>query len=211
MVQLTIKDHFEALRNQAERQYREALEAIATLEIHFSGRREQTRPAESDGSDEPSELDDATDVAEESESHFDGSVSVKPKLVEALTGYDDGRSVEDIIQATGLRKDRVRAGLTNHRNKTFERLENGDWRLIQTKQPHSRATAPKTKPAPPAGDHLKTIIDLLRREQPMDLDEIATVTRIPRADCFKVLADETEFERDTERMYWLAKQPTEER
>jgi RNA polymerase primary sigma factor len=66
-------------------------------------------------------------------------VPVKPLLIEALTGNPDGLTVEELVNITNLSKGRVRAGLWNHRNKTFKRhdgegISDSRWTLLPPKK-----------------------------------------------------------------------------
>jgi hypothetical protein len=175
-------------------------------------------PGDSSPDDESEELDDATDVEDEQGGEEnpdwaepdirddDGTPcgsEVKPKVVDALGNYPDGLGVDAIVDLTGLAKKRVQACLVNHRHKSFARDETGIWTLLETAS--ASVGKPSVTPLEGKSNWGNMVATLLKSDQPLELKEIASITRIPQADLFKILADETLFERDTDQLYWLAK------
>ncbi len=70
-------------------------------------------------------------------------------------------------------------------------------------EPAPTKTKPSTKPPADKSRYQNMVLTLLKTDQPLQLEEIARITKIPQGELFKVLADEKSFERDGDRRYWV--------
>jgi hypothetical protein len=68
-----------------------------------------------------------------------------------------------------------------------------------------KPSKPKQLPeVPPVDERVQAVVEVLKKEQPLLLDEIREFTLIPQAELFALLNNNDKvFERDTESMYWL--------
>jgi hypothetical protein len=55
---------------------------------------------------------------------------------------------------------------------------------------------------PPREEYIGVVIEVLRAEQPLTLDEIKTITKIPYRELWEILSEATRFERQ-DQLYWL--------
>ena len=72
-------------------------------------------------------------------------------------------------------------------------------------RPAGRKSAERQSPAATvisADSDVQMLVQVLRREQPLDINELSQITKKSQATLFKLLKGE-QFERDTDGMYWL--------
>jgi hypothetical protein len=104
------------------------------------------------------------------------------------SGKQTGATVNDICTWTGLKKSQVFACLKNHQSVTFTFKYNG-FTSLWFLQPQA---------AVPAKTPEERINQLLESRVVMSLEELYSETSLPRRELFRMLQDETKFQREHE-------------